>query len=233
MHILHANTTSFYIRGLSIWRFWLLGSGGGGSCKQSWGAVLCHRDHVPKDQKYHLALYRKSLQNCLSRNYLLKFLTWLPQANVMVIQITVNKTHPSTYTLQQDRPSQDTSSSTAHCRGAWGPYPTFPKITNLPSHRGLLAKFPPKLVGGPQTRECRSHAGILDARVKKHLTSWWGKEKWKDPRLGARPPRFSLHLGRWLVDLTTGLSFLFSEPPAISTSWKERWERDTGHRPVC
>ena len=51
---------------------------------------------------------------------------WLPQANVMVIRITVNKTHPSTYT-QQDRPSLDTSSSTATAEGPEASTPHFPR----------------------------------------------------------------------------------------------------------
>lgn len=136
-------------------------------------SIICHRDHVLKNQKYHLALYRKSLQNCLSRNYLLKFLMWLPQANVMVIRITVNKTHPSTYT-QQDRPSLDTSSSTATAEGPEAPAPHSQDHQSPPTQRPPRTSIPSQACGCPQTRECRSHAGILDARVKKHLTSRWG-----------------------------------------------------------
>lgn len=141
-------------------------------------SIICHGDHVLKNQNYHLALYRKSLQNCLSRNYLLKFLMWLPQAHVMVIQITVNKTDPSTYTLQ-DRPSQDTSSSTATAEGPEAPTPHFPRSPISPHAEATshVLNSLPSLWEPLRPGKCRLHAGILDARVKKHLTSWWRNEK--------------------------------------------------------
>lgn len=195
-------------------------------------SIICHRDHVLKNQKYHLALYRKSLQNCLSRNYLLKFLMWLPQANVMVIRITVNKTHPSTYT-QQDRPSLDTSSSTATAEGPEAPAPHFPRSpisphTEATSHINSLPSLWMPSDQGMQVA-CR----YPRRKGQEALNQPVGKLKTKGSQTGSQTTSLLSPPGSLTGEFDHRAVLSFLRASCNIHFLKGEVGRETGHRPVC